>query len=416
MSGDEGISVIFNPDTEEFALARASTSRESAWTPLNDIWDDELYRQVRRNLPEGSRGEQRERNFERVRRILEYEIPAVRMVDHDFGGAVEAFTRINTLGVKLKREDIESARVAAKHSGFIADEVIPFLAEIRKSGFARLNVMHLFRVCAFVAKPDGRDRTPLHELERKDVQAAWTRTKRATLDALELAREEFALVNMDLLWSGALLVPAIALCAIGEKRGRDSKGIAGWLASAALLHRYSSSAESTLDQDLRACRAPDAIGALLTNLRKDIGRLQTSPEDFDGALADRGGLFGAYAACFHRHLKDLFTGERILLQPLIERHHILPRAQFPTSERTKADCLANIAFVAPSERSATVEEPDIYLARLRADVLESQCIPADRSLWRVERAEDFWEARKALLSNAFNEYLKTSLPDRRLSV
>lgn len=69
------------------------------------------------------------------------------MIDHSFKNAVTAFQRINTLGVKLKREDIESAQVAARHTGFIADDVSPFLAELHRNGFTRLNVMHLFRAC-----------------------------------------------------------------------------------------------------------------------------------------------------------------------------------------------------------------------------------------------------------------------------
>ena len=78
----------------------------------------------------GRLADKREARFERVRGILEYEVPLVRMVDHSFDNAVDAFTRINTLGVRLKVEDIESAKVAARHSGFIADEVVPFLEKI----------------------------------------------------------------------------------------------------------------------------------------------------------------------------------------------------------------------------------------------------------------------------------------------
>lgn len=155
----------------------------------------QLRAKIRRTLPEGNKGEKREAQFERVRRIRDYEIPAVRMVDHTFDEAVEAFTRINTLGVKLKREDIDSARVAAKHSGFIADEVSPFVDNLRRQGFERLNVMHLFRACAFVAMPDGRIRTPLHELSRAEVVSAWTRTKRATDQAIALVRNEFGLIK-----------------------------------------------------------------------------------------------------------------------------------------------------------------------------------------------------------------------------
>jgi hypothetical protein len=287
LSGDEGIDVVFNPEEEEFQTANAATARDLNWFHVSHIWDDETYRRIRRDMPAGATGEAREAKFERVRRILDYEIPAVKMVDHSFEDAVEAFTRINTLGVKLKMEDIESAKVAARHTGFIADEVAPFLAEIRRQGFARMNVMHLFRACAFVAHPDGRKRTPLHELDRDEVLAAWGKTKLATNEAIELVRCELGLVNMDILWSGALLVPAIALCATTGPRDRDSKGIAGWLAMASLLHRYSKSTESALDQDLRACRAPDPIGALLTNVRREEGSIDVTAEEFTGALADR---------------------------------------------------------------------------------------------------------------------------------
>jgi hypothetical protein len=188
------------------------------------------------------------------------------MVDHTFDEAVDAFTRINTLGVKLKREDIDSARVAARHSGFIADEVAPFVDELRRQGFERLNVMHLFRACAFIAMPDGRSRTPLYELSRAEVVSAWSRTKSATEQAISPMRNEFGLVNMDILWSGALLVPVIAICASTTPRERDPRGIAGWLAMAALLHRYSKAAETALDQDLCACRSDDPLGKRIASL------------------------------------------------------------------------------------------------------------------------------------------------------
>ena len=221
LSGDEGIDVVFSPDEDTFRLANAATRRDSNWFRVSELLDDDSYFQIRRALPEGTKGKNRESKFERLRRILDYEIPAVHIRDHSFADAVESFTRINTLGVKLKTEDIHSARVAAQHSGFIADEVGPFLVDLRRQGFTRLNVMHLFRACAFVAIPDGRSRTPLHELSRTEVMKAWTRTKRAAEEAIALVRNKFGLVNMDILWSGALLVPVIALCASTGPRERD---------------------------------------------------------------------------------------------------------------------------------------------------------------------------------------------------
>lgn len=416
LSGDEGIDVVFNPDEDAFQLANAATRRDSNWFRVSDLLDDETYRQVRRSLPEGEKGERREARFDRLRRILEYEIPAVRMVDHSFEEAVDAFARINTLGVKLKTEDIESAKIAAKHTGFIADEVAPFVSDLRRQGFTRLNVMHLFRACAFVAMPDGRSRTPLHELSRAEVHGAWSKTKRATEEAIALVRNEFGLINMDILWSGALLVPVIALCASTGPRDRDPQGMAGWLAMAALLHRYSQATETALDQDLRACRSDDPIGSLLTNVRRDTGSFGAVSDDFMGSLNDKGAMFAAYVACRHMGLRDLFTGTKIMLQANVDRHHVFPRAQFAERTRSKADTIANIAFISGGiNRSIGAASPDVYIKKIKREVLDSQCIPVNEELWRIDRAEDFWPARAELLAKAFNGFLRKMLPGRRIS-
>lgn len=416
ISGDEGLEVLFHPEHEEFCLANAATRKDKNWIRVAELWDDDLYRQLRRNLDGDRYADRREARFEAVRRILEYEIPVVSMVDHSFNNAVRAFTRINTLGVRLKNEDIESAQVAARHSGFIADEVAPFLSRLRQQGFTRLNIMHLFRACAFVAKPDGRNRTPLHELERREVLAAWKQTQRATEQAISLIRSEFGLVNMDILWSGALVVPVIALCATMSPRERDSKAIAAWLALAAILHRYSGSSETALDQDLRACRASDPVGSLLTNLRAVRMSLSAEPEDFAGALNDRSGLLALYIACMNQGILDFYSGGKVILQNNVDRHHILPRAQFLEAKRSVADSIANIAFIAgDANKSIGQSGPEVYLGKLRPRVLVSQCIPTDSSLWRIDQAENFWQARRKLLADSFNEYVRAGLPQRRVS-
>ena len=413
MDGDDGIDVVFHPEQEVFRLASVATRNDRNWVRVSELWDDDGYRRLRRELDGSGNADRREAQFEKVRRILDYEIPIVRMVDHSFDDAVKAFTRINTLGVRLKKENIESAEVAAKHSGFVVDEVTPFLKSLRQHGFTRLNAMHLFRACAFVAQPDGRNRTPLHELKSREVLSAWKATERAIEQAIGLVRSELGFVNMDILWSGTLLVPVIALCARLSPRQRDCKGLAGWLALAALSHRYSGSSDTALDQDLRACRSSDdPIGALLTNLRK-VRPLWAKAKDFSGAIADRSGLLAMYIACMNRGIRDFYTGGKVLLQSNVHRHHILPRAQFPEDERRAADNIANIAFIAGDvNKSIGQSGPEVYLAGVKSRVLKSQCIPTDSALWRVAEAESFWRARRKLLAESFNEYIGDALPRR----
>jgi hypothetical protein len=415
MSGDEGIEVLFNPESEDFRLANVATRHDPTWVRVADLLDDDTYRELRRDLPAGTRGARLERIFDKVRRIRDYEVPVVVMVDHSFEDAVDAFTRINSLGVRLKPQDIESAHVAARHSGLVADEVVPFMERLETAGMKRLTVMHLFRVCAFLAAPDGRMRTPLHELERAEVLGAWRRTEKATMEAGRLVRAELGLVNMDILWSGALLVPVIAMVATRRASERDPRATMGWLALAALHHRYSGASETALDQDLRACRSEDPIATLLRNLRMRRQSLLAKPQDFAGALNDRGGLLAAYVACKNRGMKDPFSGQNIILQDNIDRHHVLPRRQFPEASRSSADNVANIAFITSEVNKAISHSgPEVYLSEIKPAILESQCIPLDAALWRIKMAEEFFKARRKLLAESFNEFLREMLPNRKL--
>lgn len=415
-TGDE-IEVVFNPDLNKFQLANAATGKDRSWIRVADIWDQTVFRQLLRNSDGSSASERWEKKLEGVRNILNYEVPAVRMTGHSFDQAVDVFERINTQGSKLKNEDIQSAKVAARHTGFIAGEVVPFLKTQREAGFSRINVMHLFRACAFVATPDGRNKTPLHELDSKEINAAWKKTKSATEQAIGLIRSELGLLNMDILWSGSLLVPLIAICAKQGPRERDAKGMMGWLALAALSHRYSKASETALDQDLRACKDADPVGALLKNLKETRASLKATPSDFSGALADRSGLLALFIACKHRGLLDFFSGAKILSHGNVDKHHILPRGQFSEQLRHSSDNLANIAFISgEANKSLSLTGPEVYLKKIATKILKSQCIPTDELLWNIDAAQEFWIARKDLLALAFNDFLKTSFPNRRLGL
>jgi hypothetical protein len=128
-------------------------------------------------------------------------------------------------------------------------------------------------------------------------------------------------------------------------------------------------------------------------------------------------MFAAYIACRYRGLRDLFSGAEILLQANVDRHHILPRAQFPDQLRARADSIANIAFITgEANKSIGAASPDVYLSRLKPEVLQSQCIPAERSLWKIEYSEEFWRARRESLAEAFNGYLRKMLPGRRVDI
>jgi hypothetical protein len=171
-----------------------------------------------------------------------------------------------------------------------------------------------------------------------------------------------------------------------------------------------------LDQDLKACHAADPVGGLLKNLRQTRLSLLADPSDFAGALNDKSGLLAMYIACMHRGILDFSSnGGKILLQTNVDRHHILARGQFPENIRSKADNVANIAFISGSINKAISQSgPEVYLKTIKPKVLQSQCVPTDVSFWAIEHADKFWHARRALLAESFNEFLKDALPGRKL--
>lgn len=409
------IRVVFHPGDDVFQLESAATKKTPGWYYVSEIFGDSSYRELRARIQIENNSDQIKEKFHRVRNILNYRIPAVRMEGHSFDEAVDAFQRINTMGMRLRKEDIQSAKVAARHNKFISTEVIPYADDLRGRGYGRLSTLQLFMVCAFIAKPDARNQTRLHELESTELRKAWAQTKNATDQVIDILRGELSLLNMDVLWSANLLVPLIAVCHRMDRKTRNVDEMVGWLSLAALRHRYSSASETALEQDLKACREKDPIGSLLANLRQGGKTLEALPSDFSGAMADKNGLLAMFIACKYRDIRDLHDGVRITSAMKLNKHHLLPRAQFMENVRHEADCIANMAFTSEAtNKSINMMSPDVYLSKLDSGVIESQCIPVNPDLWRISHAKNFWSHRRKLLADAFNEHVKQRMPRRRL--
>jgi hypothetical protein len=118
----------------------------------------------------------------------------------------------------------------------------------------------------------------------------------------------------------------------------------------------------------------------------------------------------------HRGILDFFTGGKVLLHSAIDRHHILPRAQFSEKVRPSADNIANIVFISGDvNKSIGQSGPEVYLKRIAKRVLDSQCVPTQSGLWKIDNAENFWAARRELLADPFNDFLREALPQRKVA-
>ena len=64
LNGDEGIDVGFHLDEEGFQLVSAATRKDRSWVRVAELWDDEPYRQLRRNLENERGADEREQRVE----------------------------------------------------------------------------------------------------------------------------------------------------------------------------------------------------------------------------------------------------------------------------------------------------------------------------------------------------------------
>lgn len=411
-AGDQ-LEIAYNLETQEIRVANAATRKDPRWVRVSDVWNERAYRDIvrSRNL-----GDDQHKKLEVLKNTLFVSVATTEMNHHGFDDAVEAFSRLNSQGRRLSGADLESARVASKHAGFIRDEVVPLVEKLRSDGFGGLKVTHLFRACGAIARPDGRDRTPLQELSAREMKDAWKLLRQGLKLTKGLVQSEFGLNDMRLLRSGALLVPPIVVLGTARPRDRPVVELAGWIALAALFHRYSKAGETALDKDLRACHATDPVASLLRNLRGVTrGRLIAKEQDFRGTLVDQGALFAAYVACRETHAVDPFTRQRITHNKDVEHHHIFPRATFPVAQRREADVIANMAFIVKgSNVSIGAQQARDYLPTLTERARSSQCIPVERSLYPLGSYPRFLQARRKLIATAFNEAVRLRLPGRWL--
>jgi hypothetical protein len=95
----------------------------------------------------------------------------------------------------------------------------------------------------------------------------------------------------------------------------------------------------------------------------------------------------------------------------LQLHHIFPRGYLYKHgyARPEVNALANFTFLTQETNlEITDRAPEEYLkeiAEKHPGALESQWIPMDRELWKVENYRGFLEARRELLAEAANRFL-----------
>lgn len=357
--------------------------------------------------------------------------------NRDVNEVVEIFNRLNSAGTRLSTGDLALAKISAQWPN-VRDHMRKNVEEWEGDGF-KFKLDWLLRCVNAVVYGEAAFRY-LHRIEKKAFKNGLQKTIEHVDTTLNQISSKLGLDHNRVLFA-KYAIPIIVRH-LELRKGRfleqtEWNLLLYWYLRAGMHGRFSGSTEAKIKQSLEKLDGTlGGVERLIAEIGTTWGRSQIIPADFDswsiGAYSypilywmTRVG--GAMNFCDGVQLKTGLLGKGSKLQV----HHIFPKAVLYKAKymRPQVNAIGNFCFltaacnqwisatapVEPSTRNKGIEDPD--LRRIRSEgyfpwvqekypgVLESQWIPMDKELWKVENYPDFLDARRQLLASAANKYL-----------
>lgn len=403
---EQFIRIAFNPLTEEFRVANASSDKNPEFiSSVSDIWSSPSLFKFITDFITNLKADKDISPDEEVKiseslgqlhAITNYAFSALELSSElEVETVAEIFQRINSRGVPLNSADFILTLMSV-HWPEGRHELEDFSRLAKKpstGGASPYNLYHtpspdeLLRVVVGVALKRGvlqqayqvlrgqDPKTRQHSKESRD--ARFEELKKAQSEVLNLtswheymvALKAAGFTGRSMLTSAnnflyGYLVFLIGKNEFGVDRLQLRYTISRWFFMASLTGRYTGSPESILESDLRkieTAATPDEFVSLLnsiidTQLTNDFWSV-TLPDRLDSSAAWSPYLFGYYAALNLLDAKALFSKMKIgeLLSPgvnqprsPVERHHLFPKAylsKLGITGSTRRNQIANFAFI-----------------------------------------------------------------------
>ncbi len=406
-------------DSLEFGLPNPIRRKSSEWISVRDILTSDNMSRLAQEVckqTEQEFGEVHEK-LQSLRKIDDYPLYEI-IIDHEIEDVAEIFTRLNMAGVKIRESDVIIALVAAKQEGWVRKEFNPFLKNLEEKGF-ELDPAVLIRSLAIVGKGTGRlkDIPSNFWEDTPEFQHSWSKTK-TSISYVIRQMNQVGILSSDILPSHNAIIPMFALHSKFSGYFNFGKALY-WFLLATGDGRYSGSAITTLDQDIKtisqSANFSDAIDALARPLR--IADSFTK-SDFLKSYHDDFMRLVLYLLIFGRQAKDWVNQDIRIgydrsdnelnegFKP--EWHHFFPRKILKDRNipQSQIDALANIAILNDkANRKFRALPPKVYLAEngVKMERLDEQTIPYEGQY--LEDYETFLDSRAEALAFDATKYL-----------
>ena len=347
---------------------------------------------------------------------IDLHVEEVTGADKTLDFVVDIFNKVNSGGTKLSKGDLALAKVCAEWPE-ARGQMKGCLEGWRGAGYD-FNLVWLLRSVNTVLTGEAKF-SFLDDQPPEAVQEGLHKATRHIDTCLNLIAGRLGLDHARVLF-GRFAIPVMVRHL--EQRGgavdeveRDK--LLFWFVQAGMWGRYSGSTETYIDRDLDCLEGPEGgLDRLLEELRLWHGGLRVEPGHFRGHSLGARFYPVLYMLTRMGQARDWGTGLPLRAGMLgrmsaLEVHHVFPKARLYEAGRARAavNAVANFCLLTKDTNLAIRDRPpERYFAEVEErhpGALASQWVPMDEALWRLDRYEDFLEARRELLAREANERL-----------
>lgn len=350
-----------------------------------------------------------------------YPIQIIR--DKSYNEVTQVFIRVNSSGTKLRGSDLALAQITSVWPGSMKffEE---FVDKCIKKDFY-LDENFLVRCIVSIASKQVKF-DKMSSIRLNKLQESWELTKKGVENTITFLKNNALVDSSALLPSPNLLVPLVYYSSTENlcQNKETELGLLRWFYNAAIWGRYSSAAETKLNQDIAACSNEKPWVELIKNVWQLVGEdRKIRPEDFKDKSTNSALFFMMYIVARKNGARDLETGQVINYSNFggnndIEYDHLFPKSKLeiflkeidPSERKKMINDICNIAFMTKQGNIIkTNDDPKDYFPKVHAkygiDYFKKQQIPYELNLLDYANYSQFLDARAKLLAEEINGFL-----------
>jgi len=355
-------------------------------------------------------------SLSRLGDILKYPVGVIEFEEDDYQKATELFIRFNSTGKKLNRTDLASAELALQAKNLVTKHIRPCTTKFDNYRFTMPFLIQCF-AAVHTSKIKFKDPQEIWDgKNERAVTKSWKATEKGISRTINFLSGTVKWNCDRWLPSANALIPIVYILSQRRFSAEERKLARKWLLRATMHAYFSGSVHTTLDHLIKKLHK-NPEGPTIQKLWKLTARKlpKLSPEDFDTRRRS-GAVMSLYISMLrNQHAKDWITdtpldGNVVGHNAELQVHHFFPQALL-RRHGVASELINSFGNYTIINKETNIEigdkEPFAYIKEYHIGkrLLQAQCIPANRDLWRVEQFEDFVEERRNLLAKKANEFI-----------